>query len=95
MVRGMTIRTLKIFSYFFPFRCSLVSEERFDLDGVRHAKFRSFGATSQSELPLTVGAVHCDTNVIAHGSPATDAAEHAKRERFAITTIAALVIPSF
>ncbi len=32
MVRDITIRTLKIFSYFFPFRCSLVSEGEFPLD---------------------------------------------------------------
>lgn len=44
-VRAITIRTLKILSYFFRSRCSLVSEERFDPNGVRHEEFQATRAS--------------------------------------------------
>src|SRR5437870_4853803 len=82
IVRGITICTLKNLSYFFRSRCSLVSEER------------------QSELPirnssLGWGIVHCDTNVVTRGPPATGVTENAKRGKSAELIIVAPAIPSF
>jgi hypothetical protein len=50
-VRDIAIDTLKILSYFFRPRCSLVSEETFDLVGVRHGKFQTLGASFELDTP--------------------------------------------
>src|SRR5260370_16588608 len=51
-VGDIAIDTLKILSFFFRPRCSPVSEETFDLVGVRHAKFQALGASFELDTPL-------------------------------------------
>ena len=80
IVRGITIRTLKNLSYFFRSRCSLVSEERQTELRIRNSS-------------LGWGVVHCDTNVITRGPPATGVTENAKRGKSADLIIVAPAIP--
>src|SRR6266403_3260923 len=82
IVRGITIHTLKNLSYFFPSRCSLVSEERTTELRIRNSS-------------LGWGRVHCDMNVVTRGPPATGVTGNPKRGKSADLIIVAPAIPSF
>ena len=75
-------KSQEIFSHFFRSRCSLVSEER-------QTELRSRNSS------LGWGTVHCDTNVITRGPPATGVAELAKRGKSVSLIIVGPAIPSF
>ena len=96
MVREYTSKLgRKIFSPVLPFRCSLVSEGSCDFDGALPAELRVFGVCPCPVWRSGWEAVHCDIKLRPVGSSVTGAIDGGRREKSAIMTIAALVIPSY
>ena len=78
-----------------PFRCSLVSERSCDLDGALPAELPVLVCvrvrfSGQGRRPFIA-----TSNCRPVGLSVTGAIDGGRREKFAITTIAALVIPSY
>jgi hypothetical protein len=60
---------------------------------VRHTKFQVLRATFELDTPLSGGMLHCDTNLITRGPPATRVTENVKRGTSPKPIIVAPAIP--